>query len=65
MGFGDLSSAAHIYPSLSTVRVDGAVIGVKAAESLLSRFAQSSAARHPSLHARIDTGFTIIDRQST
>ncbi|WP_250437333.1 MULTISPECIES: LacI family DNA-binding transcriptional regulator [unclassified Caballeronia] len=65
MGFGDLSSAAHIYPSLSTVRVEGAVIGVKAAESLLSRFAQSSAAGHQPVHVKIDTGFTIIDRQST
>lgn len=65
MGFGDLSSAAHIYPALSTVRVDGTSIGIKAAEALLSRFASSQGAPHSPSRVTIDTGFTIIDRQST
>ncbi|KXU85878.1 GntR family transcriptional regulator [Caballeronia megalochromosomata] len=61
MGFGDLSTAAHVYPALSTVRIDGATIGMKAAEALLERFNGDA----PPDDVRIDTGFTIIDRQST
>lgn len=65
MGFGDLSTAAHVYPALSTVRVDGAKIGQKAAEALLSRFADESRPESERLGVRVDTGFTIVDRQST
>jgi len=62
MGFGDLSTAAHVYPALSTVRVDGATIGKTAAEALLGRFgARESASSAP---VRVDTGFSIIDRAS-
>lgn len=61
MGFGDLSTAAHVYPSLSTVRVDGATIGKKAAEALLARFTGDALPAD----VRIDTGFTIVERQST
>lgn len=61
MGFGDLSTAAHVYPSLSTVRVDGATIGKKAAEALLARLTGDALPAD----MRIDTGFTIVDRQST
>ncbi|BBU32154.1 LacI family transcriptional regulator (plasmid) [Burkholderia sp. THE68] len=61
MGFGDLSTAAHSYPALSTVRIDGATIGMKAAEALLQRFNADA----PPADVRIDTGFTIIERQST
>ena len=60
MGFGDLSTAAQVYPALSTVRIDGATIGRKAAEALLQRFDGDA----PPAEVRIDTGFTIIDRQS-
>jgi LacI family gluconate utilization system Gnt-I transcriptional repressor len=61
MGFGDLSTAAHVHPSLSTVRIDGASIGRLAAEALLSRLDAKQLAA-PAL--RVDTGFTIIDRES-
>ncbi|CAB3802494.1 HTH-type transcriptional regulator GntR [Paraburkholderia caffeinitolerans] len=61
MGFGDLSTAAHVHPALSTVRIDGAEIGRLAAEALLQRLEGK-----PSSPAalRVDTGFTIVDRES-
>jgi LacI family gluconate utilization system Gnt-I transcriptional repressor len=62
MGFGDLSSAAQVYPSLSTVSVDGKNIGLQVAQALLERFEQPNASHPP---VRIDTGFTLIDRAST
>lgn len=65
MGFGDLSTAAHVYPALSTVRVDGTTIGRHAAEALLSRFATASGPAVNQLNVRMDTGFTIVDREST
>ena len=61
MGFGDLSSAAHTYPPLSTVRVDGARIGCAIAEALLERIAEPAAARQP---LRLDVGFELIERGS-
>ncbi|CAB3782587.1 LacI family DNA-binding transcriptional regulator [Paraburkholderia caffeinilytica] len=65
MGFGDLSTAAHVYPALSTVRIDGITIGAKAAEALLARFAAVPRSEVVRTQVKIDTGFTIIDRQST
>lgn len=62
MGFGDLSSAAHVYPALSTVRVDGNRIGLQVAQALLDRFQEHSSSATP---IRVDTGFTLIDRAST
>jgi LacI family gluconate utilization system Gnt-I transcriptional repressor len=62
MGFGDLSSAAQVYPALSTVRVDGAYIGDQVAQALLERFKHPSGSHAP---VRVDTGFTLVDRQST
>ncbi|MGE7990547.1 LacI family DNA-binding transcriptional regulator [Pseudomonas sp. NPDC089554] len=62
MGFGDLTSAAHVYPALSTVRVDGAHIGDQVARALLERFKYPAGASDP---VRIDTGFTLVDRQSS
>lgn len=62
MGFGDLSSAAHVYPALSTVSVDGKTIGLQVAQALLERFENPASAQDP---VRIDTGFTLIDRAST
>ncbi|RMQ40654.1 putative transcription regulator transcription regulator protein [Pseudomonas cichorii] len=62
MGFGDLSSAAQVYPALSTVRVDGKRIGDQVAQALLERFKYPAGSADP---VRIDTGFTLIDRQST
>jgi LacI family gluconate utilization system Gnt-I transcriptional repressor len=62
MGFGDLSSAAQVYPALSTVRVDGTNIGRQVAQALLDRFNYPEGSHTP---VRIDTGFTLIDREST
>lgn len=62
MGFGDLSSAAHVYPALSTVSVDGKTIGLRVAQALLERFENPTSQHDP---VRIDTGFTLIDRAST
>jgi LacI family gluconate utilization system Gnt-I transcriptional repressor len=62
MGFGDLNTAAHVYPALSTVRVDGAFMGKRVAQALLERFTSGEESKlYP---VRIDTGFTIIDRDS-
>ncbi|MFJ2983461.1 MULTISPECIES: LacI family DNA-binding transcriptional regulator [unclassified Pseudomonas] len=62
MGFGDLSSAAQVHPPLSTVRVDGTLIGEQIAQALLERFSYPAGSADP---VRVDTGFTLIDRQST
>ena len=62
MGFGDLSSAAQVYPALSTVSVDGKNIGLQVAQALLERFDYPAGSHDP---VRIDTGFTLIDRAST
>lgn len=62
MGFGDLSSAAQVYPALSTVDVDGRAIGQRVAQALLDRFKSPENAEDP---VRIDTGFNVIDRQTT
>ncbi len=63
MGFGDLSTVAHVYPSLSTVRVDGARIGTETANVLLARFKAGGEVTKPGV--RIYTGFTLVERQST
>ncbi|WP_454692615.1 LacI family DNA-binding transcriptional regulator, partial [Achromobacter aloeverae] len=62
MGFGDLSTAAHVCPALSTVRVDGATIGRNTAAALLARFAAPS--DKDRVAVRMDTGFSIVDRES-
>ncbi|QCI11784.1 LacI family DNA-binding transcriptional regulator [Pseudomonas putida] len=62
MGFGDLSSAANVHPPLSTVRVDGTRIGEQIAQALLERFRYPDGRGEP---VRVDTGFSLIDRQST
>lgn len=65
MGFGDLSTAAHVYPALSTVRIDGATIGMKTAQALIGRLSADALRSQTQSEVRIDTGFTIVDRQST
>ncbi|WP_326489884.1 LacI family DNA-binding transcriptional regulator [Paraburkholderia sp. HP33-1] len=65
MGFGDLSTAAHVYPALSTVRIDGAIIGMKTAQALIGRLSADALRGKTQSEVRIDTGFTIVDRQST
>ncbi|TBU71923.1 LacI family DNA-binding transcriptional regulator [Phytopseudomonas daroniae] len=61
MGFGDLSSAAHLHPALSTVNVDGARMGKLVASALLKRFRDDSELQP----VRMDTGFTLVDRATT
>lgn len=65
MGFGDMSTAAHVFPALSTVRIDGKTIGTKTAQALLDRLALDTKPDQTRAEVKIDTGFTIIDRQST
>ncbi|WP_413733490.1 LacI family DNA-binding transcriptional regulator [Sodalis sp. RH21] len=62
MGFGDLSSAAQVFPALSTVRIDGTRIGQRVAQALLARFSGQGREHDP---LWIDTGFSIVDRDST
>ena len=61
MGFGDLSSAAHLHPALSTVSVDGGRMGREVAKALLQRFRDEG----ESAPVRLDTGFTLVERQTT
>jgi LacI family gluconate utilization system Gnt-I transcriptional repressor len=60
VGFGDADFAAHLEPSLTTVRIDGAGIGRRAAQLLLAR-CKGHAVSDPI----IDVGFEIVERQST
>ncbi len=59
MGFGNLASAAHLLPALSTVDVRGAEMGTHAAAVLLARLAGAEAPR------KRDTGFELVMREST
>lgn len=59
-GFGDADFAAHLVPSLTTVQVDGAAIGLLAAELIVKR------CRGDEVPQRVvDVGFRIIEREST
>lgn len=59
-GFGDADFAAHMNPSLTTVHVDGADIGRRAAELIVKR------CRGETVDQRmVDVGFRIVERQST
>jgi len=59
IGFGDLDFAAELQPSLTTVKIDGTVIGSKAAEFLLLR-AESRPIEAPV----VDIGFSLVVRES-
>jgi LacI family gluconate utilization system Gnt-I transcriptional repressor len=63
MGFGDLNFAAHTFPPLSSVRVDGTAIGALAAQAILERLAQAPGA--PKAATVTDTGFQLVERGST
>jgi LacI family gluconate utilization system Gnt-I transcriptional repressor len=58
-GFGDLDFAAHTYPALSTVRIDGTAIGRQAARFVIDR-----AAGRPVDPRIVDIGFKLIARAS-
>jgi len=59
-GFGDADFAAHVLPSLSTVQIDGAGIGRRAAEFVLQRCRGQEVRQQV-----VDIGFRIVDRAST
>lgn len=59
-GFGDADFAAHLYPSLTTVHVDGPRIGRLAAQLILDR-CNGRTVPQPV----IDLGFRIVERDST
>ena len=52
--------AAHLQPSLTTVHVDGKVIGTRAAQMIIDR-ANGTTVAEPI----VDLGFRIIERHST
>jgi LacI family gluconate utilization system Gnt-I transcriptional repressor len=59
-GFGDADFAAHLLPSLTTVHVDGAEIGRRAAQLVLDR-CNGTSIEQPI----VDLGFRIVEREST
>lgn len=59
IGFGDLDFAADLIPPLTTVYIDGAMIGREAANFLLKRAGNKA----PSTRV-VDIGFKIIERQT-
>ena len=58
-GFGDLDFAAHTYPALSTVRIDGTAIGRQAARFIIQRVNGE-----PVPQRIVDVGFKLIARAS-
>lgn len=60
IGFGDADFAAHLVPSLTTVHIDGAGIGRRAAAMVLAR-----CRGEPVSEPVVDMGFQIVERGST
>lgn len=60
VGFGDADFAAHLVPSLTTVRIDGAGIGRQAAQLIVAR-----CKGQPVAQRILDVGFRIVEREST
>jgi LacI family gluconate utilization system Gnt-I transcriptional repressor len=60
VGFGDVSYAKDVHPSLSTIRIDGANIGKLAAQMIIQRLTHQTITQPIS-----DVGFELIIRQST
>lgn len=59
IGFGDLDFAAELSPALTTVKIDGAVIGKHAAHFLMLR-ARGARIEQPI----VNIGFSLVERQS-
>lgn len=64
MGFGDLELASGMRPSLSSVRIDPAHIGLAAAEAILGKL-EGHAGGETDGERVIDVGFEIRAREST
>jgi LacI family gluconate utilization system Gnt-I transcriptional repressor len=60
VGFGDADFAAHLEPSLTTVRIDGSEIGRLAARQIVARCKGRAVEREI-----VDVGFRIVERRST
>lgn len=59
VGFGDLAFAQQADPALTTIRVDGTVIGQRAAQFIMSR-AEGWDVAQPV----VDVGFSLMRRES-
>jgi LacI family gluconate utilization system Gnt-I transcriptional repressor len=59
VGFGDLGFAADTHPALSTVRIDGAAIGARAAHCIVERAEGREVAQK-----LVDLGFQVVERAS-
>lgn len=62
IGFGDLEFAAHSFPSITSVKINGYAIGELSADVLLERIHQPNKSEKRKVHT--DVGFTIMERQS-
>lgn len=60
VGFGDADFAAYLVPSLTTVHIEGAEIGRRAAQMIVAR-CRGVAVAEPV----VDVGFDIVEREST
>lgn len=60
VGFGDLAFAGDTHPSLTTVRIDGTVIGRQAVRFIVER-----AAGRPVTDTIVDVGYQVVERGST
>ncbi len=60
IGFGDVPFVADMFPSLTTVRINGGDIGTQAANFLIAR--AEGRVVEPAI---VDVGFSIIERDST
>jgi LacI family gluconate utilization system Gnt-I transcriptional repressor len=60
VGFGDMEFSADLHPALTTVRIDGAMIGRTAAQFIVDR-----AEGRQTGPRSVDVGFSIVDRDST
>ncbi len=60
IGFGDQSFSEHLFPALSTVRIDRAEIAKRAAEAMVARIEERTG-----IDNIIDVGFKVIERKTT
>lgn len=63
IGFGDFDFARELEPALTTLRIDGKKMGRQAASLMLKALANTR--RDRSKGARVDVGFTLVERKTT